>query len=643
MKHSRKAVCILIAAMVLFGLMPLRNVLAERGKVNHSNILRAVYTPKPPTINGNLMDKCWKEATVARPFYLLGKETPAPKGTTAYVLYDQEYLYVAFKCMEPDMTKLVIKDSSRFNLCDDHVEIFISPFDDKEKFFQISINTAGKIRQSYLTGSRSKGNLRHDETWNSGIKVATFTEANHYVIEAAIPIFSFAKYKFASDWGISFSRDSINPYFNSSWSKNLKAGHQEPENFGILKGIGKGIPEKVIEVSDFDIGNIDLLTSALKFKIINLSDSDRNLAAFFTVKDEQGKIITNIKKEFGLKKGKTETIEIPYKITKRGKSTYRLDIDEPAERLSLWSTGNVFIKIADEAEIFLTDPHYKDTIFEKYPPKAVIGSVKLNVPLSEMLDTTVNLSLKNPSSKEVFSEQFKISNTIKFEIGIERFKEFGKYVITVNTSKKDKSLIKGEKTIKYLPSVKGETFLDKQGFLVVDGKRFFSIGFYGLHWAIDKGWLKPGETYGFNTTVVSDAAGSSLQGSIDKYAAYNLKWIPSIAPFYQSVHDGNWDKLRKTLAETDLKNPNLRGWSIADEPLGRGTPIENLKKGYEIISEIDPYHPVTFVDNWETNTRVTFDAVDLCLWIFIRFLVERHLCKCTMSLLRLQNIRTQNL
>jgi len=83
-----------------------RAEIAKLLKIKKADIARA--TTAPPVIDGKLDDEFWKTATDLVPFGPLAetnKELTAE--TTAKVSYDDKALYIAVRCQEPDMKKIV--------------------------------------------------------------------------------------------------------------------------------------------------------------------------------------------------------------------------------------------------------------------------------------------------------------------------------------------------------------------------------------------------------------------------------------------------------------------------------------------------------------------------------------------------------
>ena len=94
---------------------------SEQGSLaSGANILRVGPTSTPPIIDGNLIDKCWQDATIASGFIALGGGWPG-KQTTGYVTYDDTCLYIAFSCNEAVTEKIKAKatKNDELGICGD--------------------------------------------------------------------------------------------------------------------------------------------------------------------------------------------------------------------------------------------------------------------------------------------------------------------------------------------------------------------------------------------------------------------------------------------------------------------------------------------------------------------------------------------
>ena len=134
-------------------------------------------------IDGNLRDAAWKKGRAISAFQTLNGETPKAQ-TTGTILTDADYLYLAFRCDEPEMNKLQQtqkpRDGALWN--NDCVEIFIAPFENQKTFYHFIVDINGQIYDAL--NSNGNENNRYD----LGIIAATQKQANSWTVEMAIPL-----------------------------------------------------------------------------------------------------------------------------------------------------------------------------------------------------------------------------------------------------------------------------------------------------------------------------------------------------------------------------------------------------------------------------------------------------------------------
>jgi hypothetical protein len=118
-------------------------------------------------IDGVLNEKAWqkcKKVTLVPFKNAKGKKVQ----TTLYALKGKDKLYLAFKCDEPQMNKIVAgkrKKDDGFIWKDNSVEIFLNPSGDKKHYYHFTINSEGAITDA---ASQKKGAAKiEDVKWNS--------------------------------------------------------------------------------------------------------------------------------------------------------------------------------------------------------------------------------------------------------------------------------------------------------------------------------------------------------------------------------------------------------------------------------------------------------------------------------------------
>lgn len=125
-------------------------------------------TAKPPTIDGKLDDAAWrgaKEVTLTTSFD--GK--PTQRKTTMRLLYDDQNVYVAFDCEDPDVWgTLKKKDDPIYN--EEVVEVFFDANGDGATYNELQVSPHNVNFDASFVARRS--NLEEAMKWESGMKTA---------------------------------------------------------------------------------------------------------------------------------------------------------------------------------------------------------------------------------------------------------------------------------------------------------------------------------------------------------------------------------------------------------------------------------------------------------------------------------------
>ncbi len=210
---------LLIAYLIVMSYCPWTGAEPVNDTVPFS-LICAGKTVTAPALDGKLDDSCWQNSIEIAPFILADGVAQPNEQTIAYCTYDDNNLYVAFKCFDnnlnPDLAmshkiKTQIKEPDSSSLWqDDCVELFVQP-DDSADYFHFIVNAAG-------VGCDIK-NLK-DVSWNSGFKIAGSRTSRYWVIEMAIPLQSLTSKKIdaASKWRVNFCREQKAYNEDSAWS-----------------------------------------------------------------------------------------------------------------------------------------------------------------------------------------------------------------------------------------------------------------------------------------------------------------------------------------------------------------------------------------------------------------------------------------
>ena len=190
--------------------------------------LPAVKTTTPPTIDGDLSDPAWKTAPKAETFVDQQNGSPVADQTTAYVLYDAKYLYIAFACKDSQPDKIEARETVRDskyqgqgnngqgNNTEDNVEVIFDPFqghrfEDRSLF---SLNAIGCCSAQLGGGRANKVEWKGD--WDGAVKKV----ADGWTAEMRIPwsALNYPASKQPITMGINFSRFQNRTHLLSMWS-----------------------------------------------------------------------------------------------------------------------------------------------------------------------------------------------------------------------------------------------------------------------------------------------------------------------------------------------------------------------------------------------------------------------------------------
>lgn len=173
----------------------------------------------PPKIDGILDNPEWKQGLAIETFTQfepLEGSVPSEK-TKAYLGYDENNLYVAFRCFDSNpkaiRASLTQRDKSTG---DDEVTIYLDTFNDKKRAFVFQVNPCGIQNDGIFTegtgrrrgGGRGSGGFeRFDRSWDTYFLADACMDEEGYTVEMAIP---FKSLRFPNSntqrWGIKFVR-----------------------------------------------------------------------------------------------------------------------------------------------------------------------------------------------------------------------------------------------------------------------------------------------------------------------------------------------------------------------------------------------------------------------------------------------------
>jgi hypothetical protein len=209
--------------------------------------MRIPKTAASPIIDGRLDDELWKQAAVFKDFYQTypGNNTTPSKPTEFYMMYDEKYLYVAWKCWD-EKDKIRATVAKRDNVfSEDNVRLWLDTYNDRRRAYVIGFNPLGIQADGIYTEGRGA-----DFSVDIVMESKGVIEDWGWSVEAKIP-FKSLRYKTGPGtlWGFNVARniDRFNDEFNQWLPEDRNVSGFLPQH-GRISGLDDIKYERTLEV-----------------------------------------------------------------------------------------------------------------------------------------------------------------------------------------------------------------------------------------------------------------------------------------------------------------------------------------------------------------------------------------------------------
>ena len=208
-------------------------------------ILLARRAAGPIRIDGKLDDWPRRACNSAGTFRLVGRRGRRGDGlarlqTQATVLRDDQTLYFAVRCNQPDPSALIARSDNRVRYqqlmaCgEDLIEILLDPGADGESaedLYHVVVKANGVVVAERGVGTTPP--LGKTARWASGIKAAVGKDGQAWLVELSIPLSAFGPEAEAAAWGVNIARFAPQGAESSSWAGAARYFYH-PKNLGTL-------------------------------------------------------------------------------------------------------------------------------------------------------------------------------------------------------------------------------------------------------------------------------------------------------------------------------------------------------------------------------------------------------------------------
>ena len=212
--------------------LPVRLLVGEASREHTVAVpfLLAGLVAQPPAIDGNLGDWPLRTGNAAGEFVLLGRRNATGAGlarrqTLAFALHDEQYLYLAFRCQEPQPEKVralpnnLVRYQQLMACEEDLVEVILDPgrrARQTQGLYHLTVKANGIVVTE--RGVASDPPLGESQPWPVAVKAAVGRLADAWTVELAIPLSAFGPAGQEVVWGVNFARFATATGESSSWS-----------------------------------------------------------------------------------------------------------------------------------------------------------------------------------------------------------------------------------------------------------------------------------------------------------------------------------------------------------------------------------------------------------------------------------------
>ena len=179
---------------------------------------------------------------------------PPSQQTNFKILYDNEFLYIAYKCHDLAPDSIVKQMSRRDEFPGDWVEINIDSYHDLRTAFSFTLSVSGVRSDEFISGD---GN-NWDANWNPIWFAKTHIDSEGWTGEVKIPLSQLRYGKDAEKvWGFQITRRLFRKEERSTWQYIPQKSGVWVSRFGELHGL-KDIPmHRQVEIAPYIIAQAD--------------------------------------------------------------------------------------------------------------------------------------------------------------------------------------------------------------------------------------------------------------------------------------------------------------------------------------------------------------------------------------------------
>jgi len=326
--------------------------------------LKIPQATKPVRLDGTLIGDEWKNAVIAEGFSLRrldalavarglsgGGDSPEdflqeasrPENETqVYLLRDNDYLYITFRCFQDNADNLMAEPTGKRDSAvwgADSVEVFISHWMNDSEFFHFIVDSKGTLYDAHnrYYPERPKRNSDINREWNSHVEIATTTGEGEWIVQMKLP-FDDLGIRPDGQARMNFARTVMvgKKGFHSSWSPVEQTFH-DVRRFGAVI-LGDGDHHAGATIEKIIMHSPQWGENELQALITTPADTALTTQVRGEFFDDSGETQDLVTRRVRVNAGEAAAnLYLPYRVTKHGKHNVAVSLldatgDEPSER-----------------------------------------------------------------------------------------------------------------------------------------------------------------------------------------------------------------------------------------------------------------------------------------------------------------------
>ena len=576
----------------------------------------ALKTAAAPVIDGKLDDAIWQQGQWYDHFTLLGEgDRPAAAQTRFKVAFDRQNLYFGVELLEPQMDKLVARETRRDGKVhsDDVIEIMVVPNSARLEYYHFCVNALGT---QYDAQVRQGGNVRTAE-WDANWQAKVARGPQAWTVEVAIPFVELGLTGASKgDWALNVARERQAGTPELSSFTEGRSGFHQPNLYATFKLPGADLARYMWTVGAPHDTSFQTqggqLTYLGKIRVANETGQPRSLKIRPQLQYANGGHTSGQSQTQELAAGQAREIAFSVPVRQQGNVQLRLLL---CDRAHAHAADTLYVKQVPldlkytPLAIDITRPSYRDCIYASQKLDRIEFTATSDLSPEALAGQQVTAVLRPQQAQgepRPLAQTTPVAAAAQVKLSLPASQlTVGDYLIVVTlTDRSGRITQTAQRRLRKLPPPPNgqEWRFDEHNVLLHNGQPFLPFGWFSQN--IED--FDPKDAYtvlqAYSREYYHD---SDVRAWLDPIAARGA--YVTFSPFSPGFMNRG-DDAKRPLSDDERKaliarvnalkdHPGLLAWYMADEPELVPVLPQRAQEIYETVRDADPYHPCIMLND----------------------------------------------